>query len=96
MSKYICGNCGNLTEINGIIGDIGSNIWVIIKTIVLVAVFIGLLFVPVVGWIIDIALLFVPLTNKKKNYCPKCKTENCLIPVDSPKGKDLFNKYYQS
>lgn len=27
-------------------------------------------------------------------YCPHCNGKNVLMSTDSPKGKELFNKYY--
>ena len=92
MKQLICGNCGYLTNKNGA-EEIGSTVYVIIKTIILVAAFIGLLFLGPVGWILAIALLFIPISKKKTNQCPKCKGENCLIPIDTPKGQELYNKY---
>lgn len=26
-------------------------------------------------------------------FCPHCKNKNCLIPLDSPEGKDILAKY---
>ena len=94
MEKLICEKCGALSEKNETLSRSGLIIWNVIKTVVFLIIFIGLWFIPVVGWILAIALLFVPINQKNKNKCTKCQNENCIIPVDSPKGQELYKKYY--
>lgn len=56
---------------------------------------------PPIGWIFVIPLLFYPIlsSNKNKsnnntNICPECGAANCLVPLNSPRGKKLYKEYY--
>lgn len=101
MSKFICSNCGytnkddDMSEVKETMGCLGASIWTVIKVIIFWIGFIALLFIPIIGWILAIILLFIPISSKKKIQCPHCKMENCIIPIDSPKGKELLEKYYK-
>lgn len=39
-------------------------------------------------------LIFPLIASNNKNICPECKNSNCVIPVNSPKGIELLNKYH--
>lgn len=92
--KYICSNCGYTNkdeEYLDFLSFAGRSIFTIIKVIVYLAVVIGLFFIPVVGWILALVLLFTPINNSKKaNKCPHCKAENCLVPLNTAKGQELL------
>ena len=92
MTKYICSNCGSVTEKTPL-NFLGEGIWSILKVILFLIGFIILLCIPVFGWILAIILLFIPISKKQNYRCEKCQSENCLIPVSSPKGKELYKKY---
>ena len=90
MAEFICEQCGSVTTNNKTV--VGKGINNIAKTILYIVIFIILLCIPIIGWILAIILLFNPINGKK--ICPQCKNENCLIPVETPKGKELYKKYH--
>ena len=100
MAKYICQVCGysnyddDLDLLDEVIGGIGSGTFTIFKTIIFIVIWVGLWFIPIFGWILALAMLFIPISSKKNEKCPKCHNSNCLVPLDSPKGKELFKNYY--
>lgn len=80
--KYICRNCGELTDKSYQKDScLGSLAWIFF-------IFIS----------IGIALVFYIIykINSKSNCCPHCKANNSLVPVDTPIGEELFNKYYET
>lgn len=98
--KYICSNCGYTNkdeEYLDFLNLAGDGIFNIIKTIVYLIIVIGLFFIPVIGWILALVLLFTPINNsaKKINKCPNCKAENCLVPLSSPRGQELLNNDFK-
>lgn len=104
MVKWICSNCGYCLDedttysLKEDLKYLWSSGFTIIKTICFIAIFIGLLFIPVIGWILAVLLLFVPISNNNReteieNQCPNCKATNCLVPINTPRGKKLYREY---
>lgn len=89
--KYICSNCGNLQnrlkEKDGCANRFwGWCIWVTL----LISLFYWVGFI-----VLAFEILFFMLTKGKSNFCHKCKSIGCVIPMDTPKGKELFDEYYE-
>ena len=101
--QYICSNCGYTNKDTFIYEDMFSVIkfffnsfGTIIKTIGFITIFCMLLCFPPLGWILAVAMLFIPINKvRNNNYCPGCNAENCLVPLNTPKGKKLYNEYYR-
>lgn len=92
MTEFICEQCGSITSNNET--PVRKGVTNVIKTIVYLIGFVILLCIPIIGWILAIILLLKPINGKDKKICPQCKNENCLIPIETPKGKELYKKYH--
>lgn len=94
MSGYICSNCGNTQNNYGEEnGGCAQTFWIICLVITL---FISLF--CAVGWIVvGFEILFIILTSssKKINTCFKCNAKDCVIPLDTPRGKQIYNEFYK-
>lgn len=91
IKKYICSNCGELTDSLPKENENNNNVLIVILLIIF-----GILLIPVgIGFILLIIALFIPMWKKHEvNKCCYCKSENTLIPTDTPKGKLLLNEFY--
>lgn len=95
MAKFICTNCGemsnnNYTENNNYTTScIGYFFWLIAIFVLFIAPVIALVLIA-----IGIIVAFATQQKKERNCCPHCKAENCLVKTSSPKGQEIFHKYY--
>lgn len=89
--RYICSNCGHLQYEIGESGGCAHTFWgwCIIVTL-LISLFYWLGFI-----VLAFEILFFILTGGKSNCCKKCKAKDCVIPVNTPRGKKLFDEYYE-
>lgn len=100
--QYICSNCGYTNKDKFIYEDIFSvikfffnSLSMIIRSIAFIIIFCMLLCIPVIGWILALGMLFIPINKvRNNNCCPGCNAENCLVSLNTPKGKKLYNEYY--
>ena len=86
MAKKICKNCGylgNSKKSSSFLGEI--SIWIIF-------IFLSFLFLPLI--LIPIGYTLYRFFVGTKDICPSCKAQDTVVPIDSPIGKDLYNKYY--
>lgn len=94
MKKYICSNCGSLSDFYYKKND---GCFVVFLKILFHIILLIMLFTPV--WFISIIvwalwLVIVCASHKAENCCPNCKAENTIMTTDSPKGKELLNHYH--
>lgn len=92
MTKYICSNCGELSD------KMGNNSGIGCLTTFVVFILIILLFInPIIcGFFFILCIILSCLIERNEsNVCQYCKARNCMLPIDSPKGEVLFNKYYE-
>lgn len=78
--KYICSNCGKCCDTfykKGIV--LSDLLWLII-------IFSSL------GLALILYIIY-RFNNREKNCCPFCKAENVLVPIDSPRGKQLSESF---
>lgn len=89
--KYICSNCGNIQDTLKQKSGCAHAFWgyCIIITI-LISLFWWVGFV-----VLAFVILFFILTNGKVNCCHRCNAACCVVPVNSPRGKKIFNEYYE-
>ena len=83
MARYICKNCGNIQRRAGESIVCTKAFWVIcIAVTVFILVPLEVLFfeTPYSCFLIPIEILMCIPTqaSRKKNYCLKCKAENCM------------------
>lgn len=85
--NYICSNCGKTTNEDSLkkSNGLGCFLWVI--------GFIALFVTWPVAIIVLLFAIVVSLNAKPNNICPNCNATNCVIPINSPKGEELYEKY---
>ncbi len=94
IKKYICSNCGEMTDFPMPKILSGNGNCAIITCLILIGL-IALFINPIVSVILFIVALFIPFMIKKEviYVCPFCENESLFL-VDSPKGKKVFAEYY--
>lgn len=75
-SKYICSNCGKYCN-------------TFYKRNSILRDLMWLIFIFVSMGLALIFYIIFKLNNRVENCCPFCKAENTLVPIDSPKGKQI-------
>lgn len=93
MAGYICRNCGHMQKRSGESIIVTKAFWVICLIITL---FILMPLIPIFWLLIPIEILMCIFAqaNRAKNYCLKCKAENCIVTLDSPAGQQLYKTFY--
>jgi ribosomal protein S27AE len=104
LKNFICSNCGysdyktSIDEVvSNVVGGVTKSVFGSVQIIIWLILFIACLCFPPVGWFFAFFLLLYPILSSlknKSNVCPKCGADNCLIPLNTPKGKKLFKEYY--
>lgn len=104
LKNFICSNCGysdyktSIDEVvSNTISGAAKTVFDSVRIIIWLILFIVCLLCGPVGWFFAFFLLLYPILSslkKKTNICPKCGADNCLIPLNTPKGKKLFKEYY--
>lgn len=79
-SKYICSNCGKYCN-------------TFYKRNSILRDLLWLIFIFVSMGLALIFYIIFKLNNRVENCCPFCKAENTLVPVDSPKGKQIIESF---
>ena len=95
MTKKICRNCGYYGtpgKSSSFILELG--VWIVF--ILLAIVFIWTIIIPVICIIIPIFYTLYRFFSGTKLICPSCKAQDTMVSVDSPIGRDLYNKYYSN
>lgn len=77
MARYICKNCGNIQPRADENIVCTKAFWVIC---LVVTIFLIMPIFPILWFLIPIEILMCIPTqaSRKKNYCLKCKAENCM------------------
>ncbi len=90
--KYICTKCGSLLNYQGStpVGCLEIFIQGLVILFIIVCLVINSVWVKGFGAILLISWLFNFLIEK--NHCSVCKCNNCVIPIDSPRGKEIIEK----
>lgn len=97
--KFICTHCGTTTRKLNVVKEnyYGCFLQLLVAVVIFVT-FIAGFFTYGLTWIIAVIFLIweQSMLAKKREFtvCPNCKTENCMVPISSPKGKQLVNQYY--
>ncbi len=91
--QYICSNCGNVQNGNGQNFGCGTLFWIVLLCLNLV---IGI-FAPPALILVLFEILFIILCSNsdKVTHCRYCKSQGTVVPVNSPKGSELYDKYYE-
>lgn len=88
--KYICTKCGNLQNKIGVLTDNKA------LSVLSFLIIVGMLADKNI-WIHYIGLIFLLFVligcAVNKNYCYTCRCNNCIVPIDSPIGKNIYEKY---
>ncbi len=88
--KFICENCGCLIDEAQLKGEnLFGCIWGGVALIIAIILFFTNLFS---GLIFMILYLILGSLSKQKSVCTHCGSEN-IIPINTPKGQELYNKY---
>ncbi len=68
-----------------------KTLWYIVGTMLICMGVMGAVIVPLVGlaWPVGVAIIIIAKTRMPR--CPKCRSK-VLIPVDSPRGKEIAAK----
>ena len=88
--EKICRNCGFIgKEKKKVRGSLSMELSLWIIGLIL------LMFPPLGALILIFALFYslYRLVAPRLVICPSCKTENCMIPLDSPIGKKLSQEF---
>lgn len=95
MAKYICSNCGSLSDYSYSKGDgcFTGILKFIFHIIFFIMLFTPLFWVSILGWVIWL-IIACSSGKKSENCCPSCKAENTLMLTTSPKGQELFEQYH--
>lgn len=91
-NKYICRNCGYIQYQEGQTRGCAAVFWLL--TLIITSI-IGL-FAPIAFVVVAFEILFLILTsrNPDSNYCFKCKARDCIVPMDTPAGEQLYKNFY--
>ena len=91
-NKYICRNCGYIQYQEGQTRGCTAVFWLLTLIITIV---IGLVY-PIAFVVVAFEILFLILTsrNPDSNYCFKCKARDCIVPMDTPAGEQLYKNFY--
>lgn len=81
---YICTRCGATMQRPTLLSATGT--WLIVLTFVLL--FVALLWPIVFTALIACVLIF--FVTLKKNCCPKCGGNECVVPINTPMGQKLL------
>ena len=98
MAKYICSSCGYVgKKKKKVKGSFWSELglWILSILMLIAGIVLPLLFLfgailIVVAFLYSVYRCFFAGTE----VCPKCGAEKSMIPLDSPMGKELYNKLY--
>lgn len=90
-NNYICANCGGQFKKPDTKGENFFGCMWFINFLVFIVV--GCFFNVIIGISILIIYILIGSLNKQKKICPYCKNENCFIPIDTPKGQELYKKF---
>lgn len=95
MKKYICSNCGSLSNYSYSRGDGCFSVLfkLIFHILFFLMLFTPLFWVSLLGWAIWLVIA-CSSGRRSENCCPHCKAENTLMLTDSPKGKELLEQYH--
>jgi len=88
MSKKICRNCGyygSPKKTSSFLTEL--SVWILF----------GLLAIAFI-WLIIIPIFYTlyRFISGTKFICPSCKAQDTMVSIDSPIGRDLYNKYYKN
>lgn len=88
MAKKICRNCGyygSPRKTSSFLTELAM--WILF----------GLLSFFLI-WLIIIPILYTlyRFISGTKFICPSCKAQDTMVSIDSPIGKDLYNRYYSN
>lgn len=91
--KYICTKCGSLLKYQGSapVGFLEIFIQGLVILFIICCLVYDLIWVKCFGSLLLITWFFNFLLEK--NHCSVCKCNNCVIPIDSPIGKEISEKY---
>jgi len=95
MAKKICRNCGyygNPGKSSSFLGELG--VWALF--IFLAVIFAWTIIISVICILIPLFYTLYRFFGGTKPVCPSCKAQDTMVSVDSPVGRDLYNKYYNN
>ena len=93
MSEKICKNCGYYgTPKKSSNFALGIGIWFIF--IPLAIAFFKTTFVFILCILIPLSYTLYQIFIGTKDVCPSCKEQGSMVSIDSPIGRDLYEKYY--
>lgn len=95
MAKQICRNCGyygKAKKTSSFIGELA--VWILF--IVLAVFFIWTIIISVICVLVPVFYTLYRFFAGTKTVCPSCKAQGTMVSIDSPVGKDLYNKYYSN
>jgi hypothetical protein len=94
--KNICGNCGSLdTDKNKTEGSNRGDWFLIICLLVFASWFFIHPFFAIFIFIVGIVIVALLKPRRSFVKCSCCNAENSFIGIDTPKGKELIDKYHK-
>lgn len=93
MVKYICRNCGNIQYQQGQNSGCAVSFWFLGFVISFIIALCGA-FVFYFISIVILLYLIVLFISQKSNYCFQCQAKDCIVPMDTPAGEQLYKSFY--
>lgn len=93
MARYICRNCGNIQYQRGQNSGCAASFWFLGFAISFIIALCGA-FVFYFISIVILLYLIVLFISQKSNYCFQCQAKDCIVPMDTPAGEQLYKSFY--
>ena len=94
--KNICNHCGSLDTLkNKNEGSNRGDWFLMIIILCLLLTFFLSFFVAAIFFVIGVIIIFLLKPRRKFTVCQSCGAENSFINLETPKGKELLEKYHK-